>query len=117
MRKVSYLVGFIEASALASYAISLLIAAKNANSTVGAPVIETVIYLIFAALILLTALGIKNGQSVARTPYFLIQIFVGILAYTLFAGTDVAYKAAGVIVGLIAVTGFVALLKSPTSES
>lgn len=113
MRKVSYLIGFAESIALAGYAASLLIAAKLANSTVGAPAIETAIYLIFATLIFLTTNGVRNIRSWARTPYLLIQIFMVIAAYTLLSGTELSYKISGAVIGLVAITGLVALLKSP----
>ncbi|NBO35600.1 MAG: hypothetical protein EBU89_06810 [Actinobacteria bacterium] len=57
--------------------------------------------------------GISKQQNWARTPYFLLQIFIGISGYTLFSGTFLVYKVAGVIVLVTGVTGFVALFRTP----
>ena len=53
----------------------------------SAPVVEIIIYLIFAAGIGLIARGMSAARSAARPPYLLAQIFVLIVAYTPSLGT------------------------------
>ena len=116
MRKLSFTVAALESLALGIYAISILVTANQANSEVGSPVIETIIYLIFAILILLCARGIWHEKAWAKTPTLLIQIFMLIVAYTLFAGSGMAYKLVGILLALVAITGLVATLKTSTNS-
>lgn len=113
MRKISYGIAVAQGLALAIYAVSLLVTAIQVDSEVGSPISETIIYLIFAALILLVARGFNKGQSWARTPYLVIQLFLGIVAYTLFVGSGASYKVSGVILGATVVVGIIGLFKTP----
>jgi hypothetical protein len=56
-------------------------------------------------------------QNWARTPYFLLQMFVVVAGYTLFSGTAMIYKVVGVMVTAIGVTGFVALIRTPQQDA
>lgn len=116
MRKISYAIAVAESLALAFYAVSLIVTAIRVNSTVGSPIIETIIYLIFATLIYLVGRGLNKNQNWARTPYLLMQVFIGIVAYTLFVSTDLTYKSSGVVLGLVALVGLVALFKTPVES-
>ena len=113
MRQVSYWVAVLESVSLAIYAVSLLLTSLSNETTLGSPVVETIIYLIFAALIYLVARGVRNAKSWARTPYFVTQLFVGITSYTLIAATQMGYRLVGLLIGLIALGGLVALFKTP----
>lgn len=116
MRKLSFTIATLESVALGVYAVSILITANQAKSKVGSPIIETIIYLVFAILIFLCARGTWNGKDWAKTPTLLIQAFMLIVAYTLFSGTAAIYKAIGILVAVVAVVGFVATLKISTSR-
>lgn len=113
MRKLASQIAFVESLSLAIYAVSLLISATINGTTVGSPIVETVIYLIFAILIFFVARGFSRAQSWSRTPYLLAQVFIGIVAYTLIAGTETGYKFAGVVIGIAALSGLAAMFKTP----
>ena len=117
MRRLSFLVATLESVTLAIYAASLFVTSLQVESTLGSPIVETIIYLIFAALIFLVGRGLQNNQSWARTPYLLMQVFIGIVAYTLFAGTETIYKVSGIAIGLVAIVGIVALFKTPNETN
>jgi hypothetical protein len=116
MRRVTFGIAVAESLILTSYAISIIIAAIQVNSKVGSPISETIIYLIFALAIYWVGRGMDKSQSWARTPFFVIQAFVGITAYTLFVGTDISYKISGILLAIIALVGVIALLKTPISD-
>lgn len=112
MRKLSFAVALLESLALVSYAISILIAANRVDSKVGSPIIESIIYLIFAALIFACGQGVNKARDWARTPFLLGQAFGLIVAYTLFAGTQTTYKAVGLVIGIVSIAGIVGLLRT-----
>jgi len=116
MRRITFGIAVFESLALAVYAVSILVAAIRVNSKVGSPISETIIYLIFALAIYFVGRGINKAQSWARTPFVVIQAFVGITAYTLFVGTEITYKLSGVLLGVVAIVGFFALLKTPIED-
>jgi hypothetical protein len=116
MRKVASRIALIESLALAIYALSLLISASINGTTVGSPIVETFIYLIFSTLIFFVARGFIRAQSWSRTPYLLAQIFIGIVAYTLISGTETGYKLAGILIGVTALTGLAAMFKTPVEN-
>lgn len=116
MRKVASRIALIESLTLAIYALSLLISASINGTTVGSPIVETVIYLIFSTLIFFVARGFSRAQSWSRTPYLLAQIFIGIVAYTLISGTETGYKLAGILIGVTALTGLAAMFKTPVEN-
>lgn len=113
MRRVSYLIGLSQSIVLAIYAISLVIAASQVESTLGSPIAEAVIYLMFAALIYLVSRGFYQAKNWARTPYLVTQMFGVIIAYTLLAGDQLPYRLAGLIIGLSSAAGIIALAKTP----
>ena len=113
MRRLCYRIGLAQSLVLAVYAISLVIAASRVESTLGSPIVETIIYLIFALAIYLTSRGFNRAQNWARTPYLVIQMFGIIVAYTLLSGDDLGYRVAGLVVGISAVFGIYGLVKTP----
>ena len=113
MRKVVVYLGLIEALAVFSYGLSILINGTIDHSTVGSPLVQFVIYSLFAAALVAITRGLNLFQNWARTPFFLIQIFVMIAGYTLISGDGSTVKIVGVLVGALGVIGFIALLRSP----
>ena len=99
----------LEAGLLALYCVSLAYAALDSTgATESAPIVEIVIFLVFAIGIGMVSRGMFGGSANARAPYILTQIFVLIVAYTLFVGDGPVVTAAGVIVGVIGGLGIVA---------
>lgn len=113
MRKIAVACGAIEALAVFGYGFSILITGTLIHSQVGSPLVQFIIYSIFAAALGGIVRGLTLHQNWARTPYYLIQIFVVIAGYTLISGDGATVKLIGALVGAIGVTGFVALLRSP----
>ena len=114
-------VAAVEAAGLVVYCIALAVAALNSQgATVSAPVVEIIIYLIFAAGIGLIARGMSAARSAARPPYLLAQIFVLIVAYTLFVGDGSTVKAFGIGIGILGVIGMtfgiLTIIKEPDRE-
>lgn len=116
MRKLSYLIGVSQSLALAVYAISLVIAASRVETTLGSPIVETIIYLIFALLILLVSRSFNRAQSWARTPYLVTQMFGVIVAYTLLSGDELIYRVTGVLIGLSSIVAIYAMVKTPIED-
>lgn len=112
MRKIPFIVALTESLIVIGYAISLMVTALRAQSTVGSPIIETIIYLIFASLIFAVALGVHHQRTSANTPFLVIQFFTLISSYTLIAGTKTEYRISGALLGLLAVLGLFAFFKN-----
>lgn len=111
----------IEAAGLVVYCIALAVAALNSQgATVSAPVVEIIIYLIFAAGIGLIARGMAAVRSAARPPYLLTQVFVLIVAYTLFVGDGSTVKGFGIGIGILGIVGMalgiLTIVKEPDRE-
>ncbi len=117
MKRLAVLIGWIEAIALVLNAISIVISGSRATEKLGSPIIEAIIYITFAAGILAIARGVDGGRIWARTPYFLVQVFAGIIAYTLFSGDGTPVKVVGSAIGVLAILGVVGLSKSPIEGS
>jgi len=111
----------LEAALLVLYCIALAIAALNSSGAkLGAPFVEVLIYLIFAAGIGLVARGMFTGKFGARPPYLLTQVFVLIVAYTLFIGDGGVVKVIGLGIGLLGAIamlfGVLTIIKQPAPE-
>ncbi|CAB5049064.1 unannotated protein [freshwater metagenome] len=113
MRKTVLAVGVIETLVIFGYGLSIVIRGTYEHSQVGSPLVQFIIYTIFAALLAATTLGISKGQNWARTPYYLLQCFVAIAGYTLISGTILVYQIVGLVTTAIGVVGFIALVRSP----
>ena len=113
MKKLALVIGASESVVIFLYGLSIVIRGTVDHSSVGSPLVQFIIYSILAAALAACTRGISNQQNWARTPYFLLQIFIGIAGYTLFSGTPLIYRIAGVIVLATGVTGFVALFRTP----
>ncbi len=111
----------LEAALLVVYCFALGIAAINSQGAKHvAPVAEIIIYLIFAVGIGLVARGMFAGKSGARPPYLLTQVFVLIVAYTLFVGDGGLVKTIGLgiaVIGVLAMFfGIMTIVKEPEHE-
>jgi hypothetical protein len=111
----------IEAVALVAYCVALGIAGLNSSgATQSAPIVEIIIYLIFAVGIGFIARGSFNGSRTARPPYLLTQVFVLIIGYTLLVGDGAAVKLVGSAVGLLGLiamgVGIASIIKEEPPE-
>lgn len=116
--RLAGLVGGIEALSLFAYSVGLGVASFNSSgATSSAPFIEVMIYLVFAVGIGLAARGMLIGSSVARPPFFLTQIFVLVVAYTVFVGDGPTVKAVGAAVAALGLAGLAAGIAGIVRES
>jgi len=113
VKKLTLAIGAIESAAIFLYGLSIVIKGTVDHSSVGSPLVQFIIYTIFAASLAACTRGISKQQNWARTPFYLLQLFIGVAGYTLFSGTLMIYKVLGVIVTAFGVAGFVALLRTP----
>lgn len=102
------ILAWIETGLLCVYCVALAIAGINSTGAkTSAPVVEIIIYLIFAAGIGLVARATLAGSNSARPPYFLTQIFVIVIGGTVFAGDGTAVKLIGAAIVVIGLVGIV----------
>lgn len=111
----------VETVALVAYCVAIGIAALNSSgATQSAPIVEIIIYLIFAVGIGFTARGSFNGSRTARPAYLLTQIFVLIIGYTLLVGDGAPVKLVGAAVGLLGLVamgvGIASIIKEEPPE-
>jgi hypothetical protein len=109
------LVAALEAVALILFAAALGIASFNTRGTnTGAsPVAEVIVYLLFAAGMVLIARGLWRHSPLARTPMLLAQVFGLISAWLFIEGTGFAVVA-GWIIAAVSVLGIVLTLRPST---
>jgi hypothetical protein len=117
VKKLTIAIGTVESAAIFLYGLAIVIKGTLDKSTAGSPLAQFVIYSIFAASLAACTRGISKQQNWARTPYFLLQMFVVVAGYTLFSGTAMVYKVIGVVVTAVGVAGFVALLRTPQEDA
>ena len=113
MRKTVLAIGALETFAIFSFGLSIVIRGTFEHSKLGFPLAQFVIYTLFAASLAATCVGISKMQSWARTPFYLLQCFVGQAGYLMVSGTILVYQLVGVVVIVVAVAGFVSLLRTP----
>ena len=113
MKKLTLVIGTIESIAIFLYGLSIVIKGTVDHSSVGSPLVQFIIYTIFAAALAACTRGISKQQNWSRTPFYLLQLFIGIAGYTLFSGTLLIYKVIGVIVTAFGLVGFFALFRTP----
>lgn len=116
MRKLVLATGAIQSSAIFVYGLSIVISGTISKSKAGSPLVQFLIYTFFAVSLAATTWGISKYQEWARTPFYILQVFIVITGYTLISGTESIYKITGVIVGVCGITGFIALLRTPTKS-
>lgn len=113
MKKLALIIGTVESSAIFLYGLSIVIRGTVEQSSVGSPLVQFIIYSILAGSLAACTRGIYKQQNWARTPYLLLQLFIGIAGYTLFSGTILIYKIAGIVVATVGMAGFAALVRTP----
>lgn len=113
MKKLVVVIGAIESLAIFVYGLSIVIRGTVEHSSVGSPLVQFIIYSILAGSLAACTRGISKNQNWARTPFLLLQLFIGIAGYTLFSGTILIYKIAGIVVAVVGMTGFAALVRTP----
>ena len=110
------LLAFVEAALLVVYCVVLAVASINSTGVrESAPIAEIVIYLLFALGIGAVGRATLRGNSAARPPFFLTQIFVVIIGITVFAGDGATVKVVGAVVvalGVIAGLAGAAAIRS-----
>ena len=116
MRKLVLALGAIQSSAIFIYGLSIVISGTLGKSEAGSPLVQFLIYAFFALSLAATTRGISKNQEWARTPFYILQAFLVITAYTLISGTESIYKITGIIVGAFGIAGFIALLRTPTKS-
>ena len=116
MRKPVLVLGVIQASAIFSYGLAIVISGTLGHSEAGSPLVQFLIYTFFALSLVAMTRGIAKNQDWARTPFYILQAFIFISGYTLISGTEVVYKATGVVVCAFAIAGFIALLRTPVQR-
>lgn len=117
MKKLALAIGAIESATIFLYGLSIVIKGTVEHSSVGSPLVQFIIYSMLAGSLAACTRGISKQQNWARTPYFLLQLFIGIAGYTLFSGTLLVYKIIGILVAIVGMVGFVALVRTPQTQS
>lgn len=96
----------VETLALVGYAVAIGIASRNSRgSSVTATGWEIATYLAFAILLGLICFGLLRQSAMARTPFLMAQVFIGIVGYTVFSGDGTGVKVAGVLLLMAAAVG------------
>jgi hypothetical protein len=113
VKKLTIAIGAIESVVIFLYGLSIVIRGTVEHSSVGSPLVQFIIYSAFAASLAACTRGVSKNQNWARTPYFLLQLFIVIAGQKLFSVTLLVYKITGVVVAAVAVAGFVALIRTP----
>lgn len=113
MKKLVLAIGAVESAAIFIYGLSIVIRGTVEHSSVGSPLVQFIIYSILAGSLAACTRGISKNQNWARTPFLLLQLFIGIAGYTLFSGTILIYKIAGIVVAVVGMAGFAALVRTP----
>lgn len=114
MKKLALVIGTVESSAIFLFGLSIAIWGTGAGATsTTPPQVQFIIYSILAGSLAACTRGISKNQNWARTPYLLLQLLIGIAGYTLFSGTILIYKIAGIVVATVGMAGFAALVRTP----
>jgi uncharacterized protein YacL len=112
MRRTVIAIGSLQCLALLVFAVAIVVNAQRVNSTVGKPVVEAIIFATFGVCIGFLSWGFSLGRAWTRTPLALLQVFAGIVGYTLLAGSGQAAHAAGAAVSASALIALVALFRA-----
>ena len=105
-------IAVVEAVGIAAYGLSIGLAGLQNPGSVAAPVIQVVLYLLFAAGIGATGWALWRQRHVARSPFVVIQLFALVVGYTLMQGDADAIHRLGWAVLAMGVIG-IALAMSP----
>lgn len=95
------------------YAVAILVAAPGSEgATEGNPLVEALIFVAFAVLIGLIARSLLAEKMTARPAFILTQVFVLIIAWTVFVGDGMALKLIGIVIAVLGLIGFYAVIMS-----
>ena len=98
----------LETVGIVVFIIAIAIAARSSQgSTVTATGPEIAIYGVFALLMAWLTFGLVRRNPLARTPYLIAQLFVGIIGYTVLVGDGVFTKIVGALILAVGVVGTV----------
>jgi hypothetical protein len=107
------LLALVEGAALVAYAAGIGVSAvRSSDPEATSPAVVVVIYLLFAAGILVCARGLWLRRRAARTPFGVIQLFGLVIGWTLTQGDGDLTHVIGYVVLAVAVVGM-ALVMSP----
>jgi hypothetical protein len=70
VKKLAFVIGAVESTAIFLYGLSIVIKGTVEHSSVGSPLVQFIIYSIFAASLAACTRGISKQQNWARTPFF-----------------------------------------------
>ena len=103
----------VEGVALVAYAVGIALASfRSTDAEATSPVVVVIVYLLFAAGILVCARGLWSRRRAARTPFGVIQLFGLVIGWTLTQGDGEVTHLIGYAVLAASVVG-VALVMSP----
>ena len=102
----------VEAVGIAGYGISIGLAGLQNPGSVAAPIVQVILYFLFAAGIGTAAWGLWRQRQAARMPFVVIQLFALVVGYTLMQGDGDAIHRLGWAVLAMGVVG-IALAISP----
>jgi len=107
------LLALVEGVALVAYAVGIGVSSlRSTDAEATSPVVVVVIYLLFAAGILVCARGLWARRRAARTPFGVVQLFGLVIGWTLTQGDGEVTHAIGYAVLVLSVVG-IALVMSP----
>jgi hypothetical protein len=109
MRRASVIIGLAQAVALLVFGVSVVVNAQRVHSTVGQPSVMAIIFSLFAGALAKLATDLKRNRAYARTPFALMQVFAGIVGYTVMVGSSVIDHVVGGIVLVSSVIGLAGL--------
>jgi len=102
----------VESLGIAAYGLSIALAGLQNPGSVAAPVVQVVLYFLFAAGVGATGWALWGQRHVARSPFVVIQLFALVVGYTLMQGDGDAIHRLGWAVLAMGVIG-IALAMSP----
>ena len=114
---VAIAIAALETLGATAYAISIGIAGAQNLSSVSVPVVELVIYVVFALGIGLCTRALWLKRRGARTPFGVVQLFALVVGYTLMQGDgDLVHRIGWVVLGA-GVVGIATVLSPAVGES
>ena len=119
--RLSGLVAAVEAAFVLLYAVAILGVAPNSEgATEGNPFVEALIFVIFAILIGFIAKSLLAERLAGRPAFILTQVFVLIVAWTVFVGDGFWLKAIGTGLAVFGAAGLflviASIVKQPIPE-
>lgn len=114
---VAVVIAALEALAVLAYAVGIALSGIANPTSVAAPVVEVVIYLIFAGGVGLVVRGLWQRKRWSRTPFVVVQLFGLVTGWTLVQGDGDSTHVLGYVVLAVSVVGLVCALAPRTGEA